>query len=84
MSEEELLELLISFAPERLESWAPIVVTASAFLSFILPKPKEDAHPLVRAGYKVICVFGLGAGRLKAAGKLGKLAKIGTALRGKK
>lgn len=75
MSEEELLELLVSFAPESLQSWLALVVTVSAFLSFILPKPKADAHPLVCAGHKLICVLGLGAARLRAAGKIGRILR---------
>lgn len=73
MSEEELLELLVSFAPESLEGWMAIAVTASAILSYILPKPKEDAHILVRTGHKIICVLGLGATKLRAAGKVGQI-----------
>lgn len=81
MTEEELLELLVALVPESFEGWMAIMVTASAILSIILPKPSDDAHPLVRIGHKAICLIGLGAGRLKAAGKIGAIAKIGSALR---
>lgn len=73
MSEEELLELLVSLAPDSLEGWLAIVVTASAFLSYILPKPKEDAPILIRTGHKIISVLGLGATKLRAAGKVGQI-----------
>lgn len=73
MPEEELLELLLAFLPESLEDWAAYVVTVSAILSFILPTPADDAHPLLKAGHKAICVFGLGATKLKTAGKIGQI-----------
>lgn len=75
MTEEDLFELILTFTPGSLEGWLATVVTISAFLSFILPKPDEDAHPLLRAGHKVICVLGLGATRLRAAGKVGGILR---------
>lgn len=71
MTEEELLEILLAFLPESFEGWAATVVSVSALLSFILPKPADDAHPVLRIGHKFICVMGLGATKLRAAGKIG-------------
>ena len=84
MTEDELLELLLNFLPESLEGWLGTVIAIAAVLSLVLPAPAEESHPAYKICHRLICVFGLGAGRLKAAGKLGKLAKLGTVLRGKK
>lgn len=78
MTEDEILELLLNFLPESLEGWLGMGLAVCAILSLILPPPAEDAHPAYRIGHRLICIFGLGAGKLKAAGKIGK---IGTLLR---
>lgn len=75
MTEEELLEVLLAFLPESFEGWAATVVSVSALLSFILPEPADDAHPVLRMGHKLISVMGLGATKLRAAGKIGAVLR---------
>lgn len=76
MEELELVELILGYLPETLEGWAGIGLVICAILSIALPAPAEDAHPLVHAGHKIIRILGLGAGRLRTSGKLGKLVNI--------
>lgn len=75
MPEDELLELLLACLPESLQGWLASVVAVSALLSFILPRPEPQAHPLLKAGHKIISVLGLGATKLRAAGKIGQLLR---------
>ena len=81
MTEDEILELLLNFLPESWEGWLGTVIAIAAVLSLVLPAPAEDAHPAYRIGHRLICIFGLGVGKLKAAGKLGKIARIGSILK---
>lgn len=80
MTEEELLEIILTFLPESLEGWIGTGMALSAVLSLILPAPADDSHPAYKVCHRAICIFGLGASKLRAAGKLGKLAKIGAAI----
>ncbi len=70
MTEEELIGFFMAFLPESLEGWMAYVMLASAVLSCVLPKPADDAHPVLRMGHKLICIFSFGAARLRAAGKI--------------
>lgn len=70
MTEEELIEFLMAFWPESLEGWLAYVMLASAILSYVLPKPSDDAHPILRAGHRFVCILGCGATKLRAAGKV--------------
>lgn len=81
MTEEELVEFLLAFLPESFGGWLGAGMAISAILSLILPKPAENSHPAWKICHRAICVFGLGAGKLKAAGRL---AKAGTLIRGAK
>lgn len=83
MDESEIIEFILAYLPETLESWAGLVMAGCAILSLALPAPAEDAHPLVRAGHRLICIVGLGAGKLRAAGKLGKIGRIANIIRRK-
>lgn len=78
MTEEELIELLMAFVPESFEGWLAYVIPISAILSYILPAPPENAHPVVKAGHKMLFILGIGASKIRAAGKVAK------ALHGKK
>ena len=84
MNETELLELLEFFAPETLEGWLAAGVIICAVLAIVLPHPGEDSHPAWRLCHKIICVVGIGAGRMKAAGRLGKIGKLTGIFRRKK
>ncbi len=79
MTEEDLLEILLAFLPESFEGWAATVVSVSAILSFILPAPAENAHPALRIGHRLIGILGLGATKLRAAGKIGGALRKGKA-----
>ena len=76
MTEDELVELLLNFLPESLEMWLGAGMAISAVLSMVLPAPAENSHPAYRICHRAICIFGLGASKLRAAGKLEKLGKI--------
>lgn len=80
MTEEELLEIIMTYLPESLEGWIGTGMAISAVLSLILPAPAEDSHRAYKICHRALCIFGLGASKLKAAGKIGKLAKIGKAI----
>lgn len=79
--EAELLELLAALVPEGWEGWLALGFGLCALLSVILPEPSESAHPALKCGHRALSVLGLGASRLKAAGRLGKLVSLGKRLR---
>lgn len=72
MTEEELIELLLGFVPEAVWPWLGFVCVISAVLSVVLPAPSANAHPLLKAGYKLVCVLGIGACKIRATGKMVK------------
>ena len=76
MTEDDLLELLTAFMPETLEGWLAVAVIICAIVAVAMPTPPENAHPAVKVCHRIICIFGMGAGKMRAAGKLGKLAGI--------
>lgn len=76
MTEDDLLELLTAFAPETLEGWLALGVIICAIVAVAVPAPPENAHPAIRGCHRIICILGMGAGKMRAAGKLGKLAGI--------
>lgn len=76
MTEEDLLEVLTAFMPETLEGWLALAVILCAFLAIILPAPKEGSHPAWKTCHRAICILGMGAGKLRAAGKIGKIAGL--------
>lgn len=82
--EEDIIHLLFEVLPATWEGWLGIVIVVCAILAVVLPKPSDDAHPLIHLGYRLICIFGLGVSRLRGGGKLGAIAKIGSLLRGHK
>lgn len=84
MNEEEFLLLLVEWLPENPEALGAAIMALCALLSLVLPKPAEDAHPLLKIGHKIILILGMGAGKLRAAGKIGKLGKIAGMFGGKK
>lgn len=73
MSEDDLLELVVAFLPETLEGWAAVAVLACLVVSLVVPAPSEDSHPAWIIGHRLIRILGLGAGKLRGAGKIGKL-----------
>lgn len=74
--EEEIFEILAAVLPETLEGWLGFAFLACALVSLVIPEPSETAHPLWKAGYRLISICGLGAGKLRAAGRLGKIGSI--------
>lgn len=76
MNEDDFLELLDFFMPETLEGWLAAGMIVCAVLAILLPHPDEDSHPAWRLCHKIICVVGMGAGKMKAAGRLGKIGKL--------
>ena len=83
MDESEILEFILAYLPETFEGWAGLVMALCAILSLALPAPAENAHPLVRFGHRLMRIAGLGAGKLRAAGRLGKIGKLASLLRRK-
>lgn len=83
MNEDELIELLTFLAPETLEGWLAWLVIICAFLAVALPAPAGNAHPLWKVSHRLISIIGLGAGKMRAAGKLGKIGKIASIFRKK-
>lgn len=83
MTEAELLDMLAALAPEGWEGWLALGFGLCALLSVILPEPPESAHPALKCGHRALCILGLGASRLKAAGRLGKVARLASMFRGK-
>lgn len=81
MTEAELLDMLAGLAPEGWEGWLALGFGLCALLSVLLPEPPENAHPALKCAHRALCLLGLGASRLKAAGRLGKLARLGKRLR---
>lgn len=75
MSEEELVEFLLAFFPETWEGWLGAVMAVSAVLAYVIPAPDENAHKLVKVGHKLLCVMGLGASKIRAAGKIGRIMR---------
>ena len=84
MTEDDLLELLTAFAPETLEGWLALGVIICAIVAVAVPPPAENSHPAWKVCHRVICIFGMGAGRMRAAGKIGKLGKLAAVFRRKK
>lgn len=84
MSEDELLELLAMLAPETLEGWLAIGVIICAIVAVAVPKPAENAHPVWKVCHRVISICGMGAGKMRAAGKIGKIGSLAAIFRRKK
>lgn len=76
MNEDDFLELLDFFMPESVEGWLAAGMIVCAVLAAILPEPDEKAHPAWKFCHKAIQICGMGAGKMKAAGRLGKLTGI--------
>lgn len=76
MAEDEIVELLAAFLPETLEGWAAVAVLACAVAAVALPRPPENCHPAIRLGHRLICIVGMGAGRLRSAGRIGRMDGI--------
>lgn len=76
MDEQEVIELLIAFLPETIEGWLAVAIMACLVLSLVLPAPSEDCHPAVKFGHRLICILGMGAGKLKSAGKIGNIGSL--------
>ena len=76
MNEEELLDLLFAFLPETLEGWLGFALLACALVSLAVPAPAEDSHPAWKITHRLISLLGLGAGRLRVSGRLGKLGRL--------
>lgn len=76
MGEEELVEVVLAYMPETFEGWAAVGVTICALVSLAVPAPAEDSHPVWKIGHRIISIIGLGAGKLRAAGKIGKIASV--------
>lgn len=74
MFEEELLEIIFAYIPATFEGWMGVAVAACALVSMAVPAPDETSHPAWKIGHRIISIIGLGAGKLRAAGKLGKIA----------
>lgn len=76
MGEDEILELLAYLAPETLEGWLAAAVIICAVAAVAVPPPAEDAHPLWKIVHRIISIVGLGAGKMRAAGRIGKLGQL--------
>ena len=76
MPEDEIVELLVAFLPETVEGWLAVAVLACLVVSLVVPKPPENCHPAIRLGHRLICMIGLGAGRLRGAGRIGKIGAL--------
>lgn len=76
MGEDEILELLAYLAPETLEGWLAAAVIICAVAAVAVPPPPEDAHPLWKIVHRIISIVGLGAGKMRAAGRIGKLGQL--------
>lgn len=68
MDEAEILEMILAWLPETLEGWLAIGCGACAILAIAIPEPPESAHPAIKICHRLVCIFGLGAGKLRAAG----------------
>lgn len=84
MTEAELLDLLMGLMPEDWEGWLAAGFGLCAILSLIIPAPAKNAHPVLKCGHRTLCILGLGAGRLKAAGRLGKIGRLAMLFRRQK
>lgn len=84
MTEDDLLELLTAFMPESLEGWLALAVVICAIVAVAVPPPPDWAHPAVKGCHRIICILGMGAGKMRAAGKLGKIGKLAGIFRRKK
>lgn len=82
MTEDDLLELLSIFLPETVEGWLAAVIIICAVVAVAVPSLAENAHPVLRVCHRIICILGIGAGKMHAAGKISKLGK--SLFRGKK
>lgn len=76
MDEAELVDLMVAFLPETVEGWLASAVLCCLVLSLVLPCPRENSHPAYKIAHRLIGIVGLGAGRLRAAGKIGKITGI--------
>ena len=76
MTEDDLLELLTAFMPESYEGWLAYLVILCAIIAVAVPRLPENCHPALRIGHRIICILGMGAGKIRAAGRIGKLGSL--------
>lgn len=76
MDETQIAELLVEYLPESAEGWLGLLLLACALVSIAVPAPSGDSHPAWKVCWRIICVAGLGAGKIRTAGKLGTIAGI--------
>ena len=56
--DEELLELVLAYLPESLETWVGLAIIICAFLPFFWPEPAESAHPFLRGLHALVRTLG--------------------------
>ncbi len=76
MDEDEIFEIILAYLPDTVEGWLALLFGACALVSLFVPAPPENCHPAWKIGHRLICIFGLGAGRLRSAGRLGKIGRL--------
>lgn len=76
VQDEALLDLIWEILPQTWEGWIGTVLVVCAILAAFLPSPGKKAHPIWKTCHRIICCLGLGAGRLRSSGKIGKVVKL--------